>query len=160
MFKGSACHKYVCSNGRDIFPWVHYYSTSLSFSKEAGELCESCTIIIVRQHGPLGSGTVIWACLAASNHEIHEITSCDEIPSSAGIRAQHFDEHALLGQCSLISNLVTPHGMQSSRVSLLLYELELLNGSRVALRVMYYHHCAPARTPGHLSGHLGLPKGL
>ena len=56
--------------------------------------------------------------------------------------------------------VLLPYDMQSSRVPLLLYELELLNGSKVALRVMYYHHCAPARTPGHLSGHLGLSNGL
>ena len=42
---------------------------------------------------------------------------------------------------------------------LLLYELELLNGSKGALRVMYYVHCAPARTPEHLSDHLGLANG-
>ena len=36
-----------------------------------------------------------------------------------------------------------------SPVALLLYELELLNGSSGALRVMDYQECATARTPGH-----------
>ena len=47
-----------------------------------------------------------------------------------------------------------------SRVALLLYEPELLNGSSGALRVMDLKHCASARTSGHLSGHLGLYNGL
>ena len=34
-FERRACHKYVCSKGRGIFPWVHYYSTSWGFWKEA-----------------------------------------------------------------------------------------------------------------------------
>ena len=72
----------------------HHYMSCI-FSKEAGKLCESCTIIIVRQHGPLGSGTVIWPCLTASNHAIHDIPSCDKSCSSAGLSAQHFNEHAL-----------------------------------------------------------------
>ena len=69
-----------------------------------GELCESCTIIIVRQHGPLGSGTVIWPCTAASNHGIHENPSCDETCPSAGLRTQHFNEHALHTEPCLIPN--------------------------------------------------------
>ena len=41
-------------------------------------------------------------------------------------------------------------------LALLLYELELLNESKLALRVMYYHHCAPARAPRLLKGPWGL----
>ena len=58
------------------------------------------------------------------------------------------------------TNMFDPHHACSSPVALLLYELELLNGSSGALRVMDLKHCASARTPGHLSGHLGLPNGL
>ena len=57
----------------------------------------------MRQHGPLGSGTAIWTCLTASNHENHEIPSCDKTCPSAGLRAQHFNEHALHTEPCLIS---------------------------------------------------------
>ena len=71
---------------------------------EAGWLCESCTINIACQRGPLGIQAVIWACLTASNHEIHQILSCDETCSRAGLRAQHFDEHAFHTGSCLIPN--------------------------------------------------------
>ena len=32
---------------------------------------------IARQRGPLGPEKAIWACLTASNHEIHQYSSCD-----------------------------------------------------------------------------------
>ena len=34
---------------------------------------------IARQRGPLGPDTAIWACLTASNHEIRQYSSRDEI---------------------------------------------------------------------------------
>ena len=56
----------------------------------------------MRQHGPLGPETVIWARLTALNHEIHEILSRDETRPAAGLRAQHFVGHALLTVYHLI----------------------------------------------------------
>ena len=48
---------------------------------------------IARQRGFLSPGTSIWACLTASNHEIHEIPSCDEIYPSAELRAHDNNRH-------------------------------------------------------------------
>ncbi len=109
------------------------------------------------------------------NHEIHEILSCDEICAPVDLRIRDVGSPELLAEPGLIpedGSLAIPfnsdewimsmsrlkhlhathssalRGLRSHPVALLLYELELLNGSMEALRVMYYHHCAPARTPG------------
>ena len=55
---------------------------------------ESC---IARQRGPMGSGTSIWPCLTAYNHEIHEILSRDEVCPPAGLRAHDNNRH---GACT------------------------------------------------------------
>ena len=44
----------------------------------------------------------IWSCLTSSNHEIHEIPSSDKTCPPAGLRAQHFNEHALHTEPHLI----------------------------------------------------------
>ena len=119
--------------------------------------------IIARQRGLLGPGTSTGPCLAASNHEILMILSCDETCSSVDLRIRDVGSPELLAEpclISLVGSLATslqtngwilstsclkhPRATHSSGlrpgylppVALLLYELSFTNRSRAALRVI------------------------
>ena len=98
-------HKWFCLTMPASRPIrIIHLRASASLGKQE-ELCESCDINIARQRGPLGSETSIWACLTASNHEIHKILSCDQPYSSMDLRIRYVGCHELLGQPSLIPKM-------------------------------------------------------
>ena len=49
---------------------------------------------IARQRGPLGPEKAIWACLTASNHEIHQYSSCDGTCPSRDLYTRDNNRHA------------------------------------------------------------------
>ena len=50
---------------------------------------------IARQRGPLGPDTATWACLTASNHEIHQYSSCDGTCPPRDISTRDNNKHAI-----------------------------------------------------------------
>ena len=50
---------------------------------------------IARQRGPLGPDTAIWACLTASNHEIHQYSSCDGTCPARDLSTRDNNKHAV-----------------------------------------------------------------
>ena len=50
---------------------------------------------IARQRGPLGPEKAIWACLTASNHEIHQYSSCDGTCPARDLYTRDNNEHAV-----------------------------------------------------------------
>ena len=73
-FEDPSCHKYVWSplaHGRIIT------LRALASKRKQRSSASHVLFNIARQRGPLGPEKAIWACLTASNHEIHQYLSRD-----------------------------------------------------------------------------------
>ena len=104
MFEGPACHKYVCFLvGQNLPAAIITLRASDSLRKQRSSVSHF-RIQIMRQHTKIASERSSGLCLTASKHEKSRNPSSGNTCSSAGLRTQHFNEHALLGEPCLIPN--------------------------------------------------------
>ena len=102
MFEGPACHKYVCFLVDPSRPGtIITLRASASLRKQRSSVSHF-RIQIVRQHTKIASERSSGLCLTASKHEKSRNPSSDKSCSAAGLRTQHFNENALLGEPCLI----------------------------------------------------------
>ena len=102
MFEGPVCHKYVCFLVDPNLPaTIITLRASASLRKQRSSVSHF-RIQIVRQHTKIASERSSGLCLTASKHEKSRNPSSDKTCSAAGLRTQHFNEHALLGEPCLI----------------------------------------------------------
>ena len=102
MFEGSACHKYVCFLVDPNLPGtIITLRASASLRKQRSSVSHF-RIQIVRQHTKIASEMPFGLCLTASKYENSRNPSADKSCSAAGLRAQHFNEHALQREPCLI----------------------------------------------------------
>ena len=103
-FEAPPCHTYLCFlNDPNLPGTIITLRASASLRKQRSSVSHF-RIQIVRQHTKIASEMSPGPCLTASKHEKSRNPSSDKTCSPAGLRTQHFNEHALLGEPCLIPN--------------------------------------------------------